>query len=439
MPDPEESAMILSRSNNKPGWLARALLILSVVHSGSGLANDVPVADSNALIAAINAAAAGDRILLAAGTYPINVNLNCTAAGTAAQPIEVRAVTARSVLLRFANASGITEGFKVSAPHWQFEGLDIEGACIDDSDCEHAFHLTGNADFTILRNNEVRDFNAQLKSNTASQGSGLFPDDVLIERNAFYDTHGRNTANPVTKLDVVGGRRWIVRANTIHDYEKLGGDTVSYAAFLKGNSRDGLFERNLVICERDFAGGVRLGLSFGGGGSSPGGICEYGACTPEHQNGVMRNNLILHCPDVGIYLNSALGTRLEHNTLYDTSGIDVRFSASTAEVRNNLLSGQIRNRDGGSSTQSGNLSQVALASFADWFVNSALADFRLVDGTSFVNQGVAAPLVLDDYCGNDRNDGARDIGAFEYDSDFACITTMGGGLVDTIFADSFDP
>jgi hypothetical protein len=72
-------------------------------------------------------------------------------------------------------------------------------------------------------------------------------------------------------------------------------------------------------------------------------------------------------------------------------------------------------------------------------VNPALADFHLVDGTSFVKQGVAAPLVLDDYCGNDRNDGARDIGAFEYDIDFACTTTIGGGLVDTIFADGFDP
>lgn len=427
------------RSADKLDRFARAFLMLCLAHGGSALANDVPVADTNALIAAINSAMPGDRILVAAGTYPVNVNLNCMAAGTAAQPIEVRAVTPRSVLIRFANASGATEGFKVSAPHWHFEGLDIEGACVDDSDCEHAFHLTGNADFTILRNNRVRDFNAQLKSNTASPGSGLFPNDVLIERNVFYDTRGRNTSNPVTKLDVVGGRRWIVRANTIHDYQKLGGDTVSYAAFLKGNSRDGLFERNLVICQRDFTGGVRLGLSFGGGGSSPGGICEDGTCTPEHQNGVMRNNLILHCPDVGIYLNSASATRVEHNTLFDTSGIDVRFAATTADVRNNLLSGQIRNRDGGSSTQQGNLSQVALASFSTWFVDPAHADFRLVNGTAFVDQGVAAPEVLDDFCGNDRNDGARDIGALEYDADFACITTAGGGLEESIFADGFDP
>ena len=419
------------RSGNRSS-IAMALAIFCC----NAQALDVPVSDANALVAAVNNAAAGHRILLAPGTYSVTSNLNCIASGTPSQPIEVRAVTARSVLIRFANASGATEGFKVSAPHWHFEDLDIAGACAVDSDCEHAFHFAGNADFAILRDNRVRDFNAQLKSNIGTPGQ--FPDDVLIEGNAFYDTHARNTANPVTKLDVVGGRRWIVRANTFHDFQKLLDNTISYAAFLKGNSRDGLFERNLVICERDFSGGVRLGLSFGGGGTSPGSICEDGACIPEHQNGVMRNNLILNCPDVGIYLNSATTSRLEHNTLYNTNGIDVRFAASSAEVRNNLLSGQIRNRDGGSSTQQGNLTQISLPSFSAWFMAPAQADFRLLDGSAFVDLGVPAPLVSDDFCGNGRDDALRDIGALEYDGDLPCLTTTGGGIESPLFANGFD-
>jgi high frequency lysogenization protein len=48
-----------------------------------------------------------------------------------------------------------------------------------------------------------------------------------------------------------GGRRWQLRGNFIHDHAKGEGNGVSYAAFLKGNSRDGLIERNLVICESD--------------------------------------------------------------------------------------------------------------------------------------------------------------------------------------------
>lgn len=54
----------------------------------------------------------------------------------------------------------------------------------------------------------------------------------------------------------------VVEANRISDFEKGGGDTISYAAFLKGNSKDGVFERNLVVCSEHFSGGVRVGLSF---------------------------------------------------------------------------------------------------------------------------------------------------------------------------------
>ena len=306
----------------------------------------VNVSTSVQLIQAIDGAAPGQVIVLAPGTYTVNQNLLCDTAGAPNAPIVVRAAGLGQALIRF-NA---VEGFKVSAPHWRFENLDVQGVCAAHSSCEHAFHVVGGADFTEIRGNRLRDFNAQIKGN----GEGapfVFPDDVRIELNEFANAAVRNTSNPVTPIDVVGGRRWVVRANFIHDHAKGLGDQISYAAFLKGNSRDGLFERNLVICERDHTGGVRLGLSFGGGGSGPGPICEDGVCTPEHQNGMMRNNLIVNCPaDVGIYLNAATSTRLYHNTLIDTTGIDVRFPSSTADIRNNLVSGQIRNRDGGTST-----------------------------------------------------------------------------------------
>src|SRR5690606_25151729 len=120
-----------------------------------------------------------------------------------------------------------------------------------------------------------------------------------------------------------------------------------YAAFLKGNSRDGIIERNLVICELLHSGGARLGLSFGGGGSSHDPICEDGTCSPEHQGGVMRNNIVVGCPaTLGIYVNKCADCRVLHNTLYDTTGIDVRYAVSSVEVRGNILSGRIRARDG---------------------------------------------------------------------------------------------
>lgn len=390
----------------------------------------VPVATPAELIAAINAAAPGDIITLAPGTYDISQNLNCDVAGTASSPIVVRAATHLGALIRFDTV----EGFKVSARHWVFEDLDIQGVCAVDSDCEHAFHVFGDADFLALRRNRVRDFNAQVKSNI-DPSSSQFPDDVVIEGNEFADTDARQTANPVTKIDVVGGRRWVVRANYIHDFEKALDNQVSYAAFLKGNSRDGLFERNLVICELDHAGGVRLGLSLGGGGSSPGSICEDGTCTPEHQHGMLRNNVIVTCPqDVGIYLNSAFDTRIYDNTLIANTGIDVRFAASTADLRNNLVSGQIRNRDGGSSTQSANLTGVTTAQYQQWFADPLAADLTLLEGTAFVDLAEPLAAVPDDYCGTLRGT-APDRGAVEYGAT-PCATTLAGGGAD-LFRDGF--
>lgn len=417
------------------------LLILASLLALPSLAGAVivPISDVSGLRTAIQNAQPGQELVLANGTYDVDSNLSATTPGHAGAPIVLRAAAPRQVLIRFSNPGSIAEGFKVSAAYWSFEGLDIEGVCTIDDDCEHAFHLFGNADNVVLRNNIVRNFNAQVKSNGSTVNAVfVFPDDVLIERNTFYDTRARNTGNPVTKLDIVGGRRWIVRANTIYDYQKGGGDTVSYAAFFKGHSYDGTFERNLVRCARNFSGGVRLGLSFGGGGTSPNSICEDGTCSPEHQNGIMRNNIIMNCNDVGIYLNKGNNSRLQHNTVYATSGIDVRYLESTADLRNNLIGGNINDRNSGTHTSAGDRTGITPATFASWFVNPANADFRLLDGSQLVNLGVTAPLVVDDFCGRARSDGLPDIGALEYAPSPACTTDVGGGTNDVIFANGFE-
>lgn len=393
----------------------------------------VPVSTSAQLIAAINAAQPGDVITLAAGTYNLAQNLICDTAGTAAAPIVVRAEALGTAFLRF-NA---VEGFKVSAPHWRFENLDVQGVCASHSSCEHAFHIVGGADFTHIRRCRLHDYNAAIKGN----GEGdpyVFPDDVVIENSEFFNATVRNTSNPCTPIDIVGGRRWVVRSNFIHDHAKGQGDTVSYAAFLKGGSRDGLIERNLVVCELLHAGGIRLGLSFGGGGTGPDSICEDGSCTPEHQGGVMRNNLIRNCPeDVGIYLNEAANVGIHHNLLYQTTGIDVRFVASNADLRNNVLGDQIRNRDGGVSTEAGNLENVSPAQFEAWFADPANGDFAIESGASLVNLGAAGAGVPNDFCARPRQDGLPDLGPLEEGSPWPCDTTVAGGGAD-LFQDGFE-
>ena len=61
----------------------------------------------------------------------------------------------------------------------------------------------------------------------------------------------------------------------------------------------------------------------------------------------MRANLIAGCSDVGIYLNSAAGTRIVDNTILDTAGVQVRFPESGATLDGNLVDGPIRSDEGG--------------------------------------------------------------------------------------------
>jgi len=385
------------------------------------LAADVIVTDATELRAAVDNASPGDVILLQAGAYPITSTLNCDTSGTVADPIVVRAETLGDATI----TADTVIAFKVSAPYWTFENLDIQGICTDHSSCEHAFQIVGAADHTTIRGSRLHDWNAQIKANGEDPGGGrVWPDDVLIEHSELYSSTGRQTANPVTPIDVVGGQRWIVRGNFIHDFHKDGGNTISYAAFLKGHGADGLFERNLVACEYLHTGGVRLGLSLGGGGSSPDYICEQGDCSIEHLRGILRNNVIARCPtDVCMYLNEAVDTKVYNNTMYDCTGVDARFGVTTADVRNNVLSGSIRERDGASVTQSSNLTGMSASDWTDWFTDPANLDFTLVDGYAVVDAGENLADVTDDFCENARDDGFNDIGAVEYDGDVACITT----------------
>lgn len=399
-----------------------------------GQSGIVLVTSGAELIAAITAAEPGQTIQLepaapdAPEAYDLPHRVTIARPGSAEAPITLRADPLDTPTLRFLPETGIVEGFLVRAPYWSFENLDLVGACseVDHDRCEHAFHIVGAADHTTVRGSRMQGFNAQIKGNGEDGSSGReWPDDVLIEGNELFNDSPRNTGNPVTPIDVVGGRRWIVRANYIHDFAKAGGNQISYAAFLKGNSRDGRFERNRVVCEALHRGQIRLGLSFGGGGSSPDPICEEGTCTPEHQGGLMRNNIIAHCPaDVGIYLNEASDTRVYHNLLYDTGGgIDVRFAASSVDLRGNLLSGRIRERDGGRATKADNLENLGAADFAAWFTDPQQLDFGLRDGAAIVDRGQALADLPDDFCANARDDGAPDLGPVEFDGDRDCDTT----------------
>ncbi|MCC7538380.1 MAG: right-handed parallel beta-helix repeat-containing protein, partial [Deltaproteobacteria bacterium] len=385
-----------------PCLVAASVVIALVSIASEAWARDVPVSDSAGLRAAIEGAVAGDVILLADGTYSSG-DVRCNAMGRADAPIVVRAMRRLGARIEL---SGL-EGFVVTGDHWHFEDLDVQGVCPPgDGNCEHAFHVSGAQGF-VLRRARVRDFHAQLKVNAASDGAGGWrePHGGLVEHCEIADTAPRQTDAPVTKLNIDSGDDWIVRGNFIHDFHKNGGNEISYAAFMKSGGRRGLFERNLVVCTLDVdTGGTRLGLSFGGGGTAPQ-FCAPAfdasvPCDVEHADGVMRNNVVANCNDVGIYLNRAANTRLLHNTLVATAGIDFRFATSSGEAHGNVLAGRIRSRDGASFTAGTNLEELGDAFFTALYRAPSRGDLSLAgDAAMLVGRASARPDVLDDYCG----------------------------------------
>ena len=331
------------------------------VPAPSGSGRSITVATPAQAVQAIDRAQPGDTITFAAGTYRFSgTYIDARRPGVAAAPITVRAARAGSAVLEFDTV----EGFLVSAPYWTFENLAIRGVCADDSNCEQAFHVVAGATHFTARNNVITDFNAQFKINGSA---GRVPDSGIIEGNVLADTRPRQTANPVTMIDLVAASHWRIVGNRISDFVKAQGDRISSGAFAKGGGADNRFERNVVVCEHRLRNlpGQRVGLSLGGGGTAPA-YCRDLRCITEQDRGVIASNLIASCSDDGIYLNRAAQSRIVDNTLIDTAGIVLRFGETSAEVAGNLVDGPIMSKDGAVLHASGNVDTALAQLYLGW-------------------------------------------------------------------------
>ncbi len=311
-------------------------------------------------------AVSGDAITFAPGTYRIRSPLVAIRPGVAGVPIVVRAERPGTVVLEVDSREGIV----VSGPHWTFENLEIRGACRHQADCDHAFHVVGQAKGFVSRNNHIADFNAHFKINGNNHG---FPDRGLIESTTLTNGSARRTSNPVTPIDLVAANDWVIRNNLITDFVKDGGDRISYGAFAKGAGARTAFERNVVVCEHRLRGlpGQRVGLSFGGGGTGKA-FCRDGRCITEHEQGVMRANLIAACSDAGIYVNSGARSTIADNTVLDTAGVQVRYPESSADLDGNLIDGAVVARNGGNVRMADNRSSSIAALYAGMHAQRAL-------------------------------------------------------------------
>lgn len=353
------------------------LLLMAILRPAD--AGEIAVADAAGLSRAVAAAAAGDIIVLAPGQYRMGRTAT-RAAGTAEQPIVVRAAALGDARITVASVVG----FAIEHAHWRFENLDFLGS----PRTEHAFQVVGRGHHFVIRGNRIVDFAAGIKVNGIPVGDGrIYPNDGLIENNLFYNRTVLDTDGWITPVDIVGGQRWTVRGNFIADFAKAKQDHIFDGAFLKGNSRDGVIERNLVICAWRLPGGNRRGISLGATGTGPT-MCDGGGCSAEHVGGIVRNNVVMNCAgQPGIHLYRAPGSRVASNSIFGADGILAQAVETTGDVQNNLVAGGLRTEQGATLRTGRN---VILPSSA-----AVSADREAVRGEPLADVG-------DDFCGQPR-------------------------------------
>jgi MYXO-CTERM domain-containing protein len=397
--------------------LALPLAVASVLAARSVEAKQVPVASVVDLENAVAAAMPGDEIILSPGPYTVST-IDCTANGTMSQPIVVRGAMPLTSQVKGSSA----EAFHVSGAYWTFEDLDVEGGCGQDSTCGTAFHVVGAADGFTLTGSRVRDFDRSIAVD-AAQVSGLWraPDGGLLFGNEIADTHARDTTNPVIKVDLAAGSGWVVRANYIHDFRRVDG-VRAYGAVMRGGGSGDVFDRNLVLCTHDWTatnGTLAVGLSVGGDGTPPASCAPAydadAACTVEQTGGIVRNDIIVACSDVGVWVSRGAAVHVLFDTVIDTPGVDFDQATTTGEAHGNVLTNIVRQLDGAVIDTTGNLDSVTPNEFLLMYAAPLDGDLRAASAGSLdmlIGKAPTVASVTDDYCARPRT-APYDLGALQ--------------------------
>ncbi len=382
--------------------------------------NIVHVDNVATLQSAVDNALPGDSIVIADGVYNLDgVYLR----------IDTTNVTLRS-------ASGnrhavVLDGNYITGEIIQIVASDVTIADITLREAYyHPIHVmsTDNSDTrnTLIYNVEITDPGEQaIKINPVS--GGFYPDEGSIacshiELTDVGRSHIRNNCY-TGGIDAHQAKGWIIRDNLIEGFWCESGLS-EHGIHLWRGSRDTLVERNVL---KNNARGIGFGLATSGSARTyaddpcPNAAGAY----VDHFDGIIRNNFV-HANqatlfesdygfDCGICLWQACGAKVLHNTVASTnppfSSIEWRFDQTDVEIRNNLMSHNLRDR-GGSAILENNIEQVSLAMFVD----GNNGDLHLQPtATSAIDQASAMVDVPDDIDGNPRPIGAAaDVGADEF-------------------------
>ena len=294
----------------------------------------------------------------------------------------------------------------------------------------HAIHVTaGNTNVTGTLIYGVRAFDPGEQTIKINHGDpGVYPDAGEVACSHMELTEpGRQQVMQYTSsgsncytggIDAHDARDWLVRDNTIVGFYCTNGDLAEHGIHFWTGSRDTQVLRNRLI---DNARGIGFGL-VGGGRTYSDDPCP-GVSDAGHYGGLIANNVIsasdnalFSSPngmDLGIGLWYACGATVVHNSVASTqapfSSIEWRFSQTDVRLYNNLVSHNLRERNGATAVQEGNLEGAAVSEWLD----AAGHDLHLDPSANAVGQGgpLGAALAPQDIDGDARPAQAPDVGA----------------------------
>lgn len=350
-------------------------------------ARELRATNESELKGAIAAAAPGDVILLAPGTYDMGQSLATGANGTKDKPIVLACAGDEGYAQLVANGQ---IAFRIASQYWGFRGIHFVG---DPARTEATVFMDGPGGCGHVRFVDCRISGSKAYGMKGAKTVERPVHDVVIEHTELFDTGG-------TGFDLVCGDDWVLRGNHVHDYGKGGG--VTYGIFLKGGGRNGVVDGNIVD------GGRRpgtVGISFGGGLTGAKWLDTVdGKPVPEHSKGVAMNNIVLATGDVAYHCNNAADCAFVNNLAWNCENFQRQGSYPPDPlVANNLLAGQAR----GAGQASGNLPPQR-----QWFMDPDNGDFRLTPaGAAAVSgKGTAIPAVTADFFSASRRHGPATVG-----------------------------
>lgn len=409
---------------------ATLTLIPATLLPGVARAEVFEVSEGEDLFAVLNGLAAGDEVILHAGTYATGRRWGFTWSGTEAAPIVIHGAEgeARPVIegipsqnvmdldgswfvLRHLEITGGSHGLRLgTVDHATFDDLSLH----DIDDVAISCNRTGNnCDSLLIRRNEIFE-----TGGAGSPGEGMYLGcnndacritNSIIELNYIHDTDGGSQGDGIELKTGSFGN--IVRDNVI---VRTGFPGILVSCFPDGAGARNIVERNVIwgtmdngiqLCGQAI---VRNNIVFG---AAAGGIQSQASQGFDPTDAEVVHNTVFSSGGPCFRANGwggRTGNVIANNAFYCPGGVSMRFgggepSAGEATIVGNVVLGDA---EGSRGTSIG-------AGVAEDLGAAASGAVYPPAGSALIDSADGAFAVADDFDGRARDDGSADVGAYE--------------------------